>query len=133
MKVSLWEWNPSQMLITKWYWCIYWILGLEVERHSMWVLWITLPSRMQRQLLLLEHRRGGQHFSSRVIFIFKKKLKKSKLPERYGLRVSTPIVWVDPSQEKTWWGCFRVHWVARSYDYVKWSFKIWKGKYVADL
>ena len=40
--VSLWDENPNQLLITQWMWTyIYWILDLENEVHSIWVIWTS--------------------------------------------------------------------------------------------
>ena len=47
---------------------MYWILGLEVEVHSIWFLWTRRPSRMQVQRFF-EVGWGGQSFLARFMKI----------------------------------------------------------------
>ena len=64
---------------------IYWILDLEGEVHSIWVLWTRRPSKMQGQLFF-EVGRGGQRFSVgfRKVFL--------GLPEGCGSRAPALIL-----------------------------------------
>ena len=48
----------------------YWILGLKVEVHSIWVLWTRWPSGMQRQFFLKWGGAGRATFFNRIQKVF---------------------------------------------------------------
>ena len=74
---------------------IYWILGLEVEVHSIWVLWITKTSRMQGNFF------GGKSVGVGKVF---DQVRNFFSPSCPGLDpISRPLL------QKARWGCFSVH------------------------
>ena len=74
---------------------IFWILDLEVEVHSIWVMCTRWPSRMQRKLLFLKLGGATNVFQSGSFFFFF-----LGMPKDCKLRAPTLILSWDPFLKK---------------------------------